>query len=109
MDGKTHGYFPTDELNLRMRKDTVSFLFSLQTPENVTAILKRKVAQTNYKLSANYGYVYDTAWALAVALNNSLRYLNDSGLDQYTNNLYYLQAILEGMHTVNFAGVSVSI
>ena len=53
--------------------------------------------------------MYDTAWALGLALNNSLKYLNTTGLDQYSNNPYYLNAIIQGMHEVNFAGLSVSI
>ena len=74
----------------------------------MTDILKKMVAETDYLLSQSYGLVYDTAWALAVGLNNSLSYLNDSGLQQYTNNRYYLDAILMGMREVNFQGVSVS-
>lgn len=79
-----------------------------QSSAEVTAILKAMVEQTSYSLSENYGWVYDTAWALALGLNNSLRHLNDSGLDNYTNNPYYLDAILKGMYGVDFAGISVS-
>ena len=75
----------------------------------MSAILKAKLAETNYKLSKSYAWVYDTAWALAVGLNNSLRYLNESGLYSYTNQPYYLDAILKGMYDVNFAGISVSV
>lgn len=81
----------------------------MQTPVDVTAVLKDKIAQTNYILSSYYGWVYDTAWALAVGLNNSLSHLNESGLDHYHNNPYYLDAILKGMRNVSFAGISVSI
>lgn len=71
-------------------------------------MLKEKLAQTDYLLSKSYGWVYDSAWALAVGLNNSLKYLNESGLDNFTNNRYYLDALLKGMHEVNFQGISVS-
>ena len=57
----------------------------------------------------NYAMVYDTAWTMALGLNNSLNYLNDSGLQQYSNNPYYLNGILKGIQDVNFAGVSVSV
>lgn len=59
-------------------------------------------------MSSYYGWVYDTVWSLAVGLNNSLQHLNESRLHQFTNNPYYLQAILGGMYDVNFQGVSVS-
>ena len=75
----------------------------------MTAILKAKLAKTDYILSVNYAYVYDTAWALAVGLNNSLNYLNESGLNQYINNPYYLEAIYRGLHEAHFAGISVSL
>ena len=74
----------------------------------MTNILRSRLDQTSYKWSANYGYIYDTAWALALGLNNSLSYLNNSGLDDYTNTPYYLNAIRKGMHDVQFAGISVS-
>lgn len=85
-----------------------SFVY-FQTPVEISEILKAKLAETNYKLSNYYGWVYDTAWALAVGLNNSLRFLNDSGLKDYTNNPYYFNAILNGIRKVNFAGMSVSV
>ena len=59
-------------------------------------------------MSQSYGWVYDTAWALGVGLNNSLHYLNDSGLKDYTNNAYYLDAVMKGMHDAKFVGISVS-
>ena len=75
----------------------------------MTTILENKINGTGYKLSMNYAMVYDTAWTMALGLNNSLNYLNDSGLQQYTNNPYYLNGILKGIQDVNFAGVSVSV
>ena len=80
----------------------------LQTPTELTSILKAKIAETEYKWSSYYGYVYDTAWSLALGLNNSLSFLNESGLKNYSNNPYYLDAIRSGMREVNFAGLSVS-
>ena len=70
--------------------------------------LEAKLALTNFKLSKNFGYVYDAAWALAVGLNNTINHLNDSGLKHYTYDPYYIDAIIEGMNEVNFAGISVS-
>ena len=66
------------------------------------------VAKTEFRLSASYAWVYDTAWALALGLNNSKRYLNESGLQNYTNSPHFLDAIMKGMFDVKFAGVSVS-
>ena len=86
----------------------VGFYIALQTSNELTALMKSKVEQTNYTLSLNYGYVYDTAWSLVLGLNRSLTYLNQSGLDQYRNNPYYLEAINRGIQEVNFAGLSVS-
>lgn len=80
-----------------------------QTPTEITDILKAKLAETNLKLSNYYPWVYDAAWALAVGLNNSLQYLNESGLQDYTNTPYYLNAIINGMREVNFVGMSVSL
>ena len=84
------------------------FYIYLQTPTEITKILKHKLSQTEYKLSMYYGWVYDSAWTLALGLNNSLSHLNDSGLDGYTNNPYYLNAIMKGMLGVQFEGLSVS-
>ena len=75
----------------------------------MTSVLKAKIEKTDYRWSSNYGYVHDTAWALALGLNHSLHFLNDSGLEQFTNNQYYLDAIKRGMRDVHFAGISVSI
>ena len=81
----------------------------LQTPTELTEILKDKAAKTEYKLHLKYyGWVYDSAWALNLGLNNSLRHLNDSGLDEYTHNQHYLNAIHKRIHDVNFEGLSVS-
>ena len=71
-------------------------------------MLEHKLSQTEYKLSMYYGWVYDSAWALALGLNHSLSHLNDSGLKEYTNNPYYLNAIIKGMNAVQFEGLSVS-
>ena len=83
-------------------------LLFLQTTTNVTAVLEEMLAQTSYRMSSNYGYVYDTAWSLVLGLNQTLKHLNESGLGSYNNSPYYLDAIIKGMHEVNFAGLSVS-
>ena len=74
----------------------------------MTTILQEKLSETNDSLGKYYGWAYDSAWALALGLNNSLRALGDGGLYNYTNNQYYLKAIFEGMHDVHFDGLSVS-
>lgn len=79
-----------------------------QTPDEITDHLMAKLAETEYKLSENYGWLYDTGWALAVGLNNSLSYLGRPGLHNYTNSPYFLEAILKGMHEANFMGITVS-
>lgn len=67
------------------------------------------MAETEYLLASSFAWAYDTAWTIAVGLNNSLKYLNETGLHDYTNNNYYLNAIMRGTMEVNFAGASVSI
>ena len=80
----------------------------LQTSSEVSDIIRAKVAETPYTLSSYFGWVYDTAWSVALGLNHSLTYLNESGLTDYRNNPYYLDAVLKGMHDVHFHGISVS-
>ncbi|KAH3810610.1 gamma-aminobutyric acid type B receptor subunit 2-like [Dreissena polymorpha] len=52
--------------------------------------------------------VLDTAWALALGLNNSIEYLHEEGLSlsNYSYSEQHLAAIMKGMDDVAFLGVS---
>ena len=91
-----------------LKANLVKYFTMFQTAAEVSDIIRAKVAETPYKLSSYFGWVYDTAWSVAIGLNHSLKYLNESGLHEYSNNPFYLAAVLGGMHDVSFRGISVS-
>ncbi|KAK3593976.1 hypothetical protein CHS0354_040715 [Potamilus streckersoni] len=60
-----------------------------------------------YLVSGYSSLVYDAAWALALGLNNSLKYLGELRLENYNYSTPYLSAVMKGMHEVEFRGISV--
>lgn len=63
---------------------------------------------TPYNLTRNHPWIYDAVWALALGLNNSLKYLNGSKLEDFDYTRSDIkQSILKGMDEVRFEGVSV--
>ncbi|XP_060075051.1 gamma-aminobutyric acid type B receptor subunit 2-like [Ylistrum balloti] len=60
-----------------------------------------------YKISRKYTFAYDTAWAIALALNASLCCLNGSTLTDFNyNNSEMLSNIKDKMDRIHFQGVS---
>ncbi|KAL3841859.1 hypothetical protein ACJMK2_019956 [Sinanodonta woodiana] len=60
----------------------------------------------NYLMSDYSSLVYDATWALALGLNNSLKYLGELRLENYNYSTPYLNSVMKGMHEVEFRGIS---
>ncbi|XP_053381997.1 gamma-aminobutyric acid type B receptor subunit 2-like [Mercenaria mercenaria] len=101
----TQGYFTNEYLRLRTSAEST---VSGQSPEEVMNAMGRLVSNTKYAMSSSAAWVYDTPWALAIGLNNSIKYLERSGLQlhNYNYSSQYLEAVVKGMREVNFQGVS---
>ena len=60
----------------------------------------------------NYGYVYDAAWAIALALNSSISMLEEKGLGRLEDFTYdsveMADVFTDAVFKVSFQGISVS-
>ncbi|XP_060581360.1 gamma-aminobutyric acid type B receptor subunit 2-like [Ruditapes philippinarum] len=77
-----------------------------QTAQDIWNDLEKQAQKQNLTLVTYTGWIYDMVWALAIGLNNSLKYLDQSGLNRYNYSDYYLNAITAGMKDVDFNGMS---
>ncbi|ESO95453.1 hypothetical protein LOTGIDRAFT_160603 [Lottia gigantea] len=100
------GYITIDHRRL---SSSTGVTFSGWTPEDYNTMMNQRVKSTNYSLSRSHPLAYDTAYALAMALNNTAEQLhkNNASLgdfnygDSLTGDL--IKASLEN---VSFDGVS---
>ncbi|XP_053381960.1 gamma-aminobutyric acid type B receptor subunit 1-like [Mercenaria mercenaria] len=101
----TQGHFTLDHLRESMSTEPC---ISGKTPKEVMNELRGFVSETRYTLSTFSSWIYDTPWALAIGLNNSIKYLGESGLQlhNYNYSSEYLDAIVKGMREVRYMGVS---
>ncbi|XP_060557326.1 gamma-aminobutyric acid type B receptor subunit 2-like [Ruditapes philippinarum] len=101
----TQGYFTTD---YQRDGDSTKTTVSGQTWEQAVNDIKVLASSTNFSLSSSLTWIYDTPWALALGLNNSIKYLEASGLELHNYNYSdkYLQAVVRGMKEVKFQGIS---
>lgn len=81
----------------------------MKTPQEYSDYVNNLVSGTPYRLSRTHPWAFDTAWALALGLNNSLDYLQGAKLEDFDyNRTDIYTAIKRGMDEVRFEGVSVS-
>ena len=72
--------------------------------------MKSEASNTPYSITRSHPWIYDAVWALALGLNNSLKYLNGSKLEDFNYDRSDIrECIIKGMDEVSFDGVSVSL
>ncbi|KAL5006196.1 hypothetical protein ScPMuIL_015002 [Solemya velum] len=100
----TKGYLTLEHTILsRSDKPTISG----RTPKEFVDLTNRLVQGTGFQVSRSTPWVYDAGWALALALNHSLQFLGDKKLEDFTyNDTGIFDAIVSGIQTVSFVGVS---
>ncbi|XP_060573691.1 gamma-aminobutyric acid type B receptor subunit 2-like [Ruditapes philippinarum] len=101
----TNGHFTLDHLRESTSQKPCTFG---ETPKEIMNKLQDLVKVTNYEMSTFISWIYDTPWALALGLNNSIKYLAESGLQlhNYNYSSQYIDAVIHGMKEVRFDGVS---
>ncbi|XP_045177177.2 gamma-aminobutyric acid type B receptor subunit 2-like [Mercenaria mercenaria] len=77
-----------------------------QMAQDIWNDLELQAEKENITLVSSAGWIYDMVWALSLGLNNSLKYLDNSGFNGYNNSDYYLNAITSGLKEVDFYGMS---
>ncbi|XP_052762191.1 gamma-aminobutyric acid type B receptor subunit 2-like [Mya arenaria] len=102
-----NGHFSLHNLNVGYSNETT---ISGKTASEEMSFLETLIASTPYKLSSSSAYVTDTAWSLALGINNSLKYLEEKGLSlsNYNYSEDFSQAIIKGIQETSFVGVSVA-
>ena len=86
----------------------------MQSVEQFTEDLNAKSALGTVKtdIFLNYGYVYDAAWTIALALNSSISILEERGLGRLEDFTYdsveMADVFTEAIANVSFEGISVS-
>ncbi|XP_076116620.1 gamma-aminobutyric acid type B receptor subunit 2-like [Mytilus galloprovincialis] len=78
-----------------------------RTPAEYDSWMKSEASNTPYSITRSHPWIYDAVWALALGLNNSLKYLNGSKLEDFNYDRSDIrECIIKGMDEVSFDGVS---
>ena len=74
--------------------------------------IKKSSGNVKTDIFLNYGYVYDAAWTIALALNSSISILEERGLGRLEDFTYdsveIADVFTKAIANVSFQGVSVS-
>ncbi|XP_052762188.1 gamma-aminobutyric acid type B receptor subunit 1-like [Mya arenaria] len=105
MQTALYGHFALHNLDVGYSNETT--ILGKSAAEEM-ASLRVLDSSTPYVQSRYTPYVVDTAWALALGLNNSLKYLDEKGLSlsRYKYSEDFNQAIVNGIKETSFVGVS---